>query len=138
MTGHRMTGHSGRRACRPRTPRGVLLLVVLSMLTLFLMLGAAYLVAATRAREAARAHARLTFGGDDARIPRPRLLDTVLLQVLRGGGAAAVATGSAPPAVTFESLLADRYGAGRPKSRKRPSRTPSPSLSASSTAPAGR
>lgn len=89
----------------PASRRGVLLLVVLSMLTLFLMLGAAYLVAATRAREAARAHSRLTFGGDEARIPRARLLDTVLLKVLRGGG------GAVPPTVTFESLLADRYGA---------------------------
>jgi hypothetical protein len=91
--------------------RGVLLLVVLSMLTLFLMLGAAYLLAATRAREAARAHSRLTFGGDEARIPRARLLDTVLVKVLRGGGPAPVATGTSPPTVTFESLLADRYGA---------------------------
>jgi|694.fasta_scaffold10073_9 hypothetical protein len=90
--------------------RGVLLLVVLSMLALFLMLGAAYLVAATRARESARAHSRLTFGGDEARIPRTRLLDAVLLKVLRGGGAPVVASGSSPPAVTFESLLADRYG----------------------------
>ena len=91
--------------------RGVLLLVVLSMLTLFLMLGAAYLLAATRAREAARAHSRLTCGGDEARIPRARLLDTVLLKVLLGGGPAQVATGTSPPTVTFESLLADRYGA---------------------------
>jgi len=34
----------------------------------------------------------------------------VLLKVLRGGGAPVVASGSSPPAVTFESLLADRYG----------------------------
>ncbi|MFN7811786.1 MAG: hypothetical protein ACK5SI_03870, partial [Planctomycetia bacterium] len=98
------------RSSRPARP-GVLQLVVLSMLTLFLMLGAAYLVATTRARESARAHSRLTFGGDEARIPRARLLDTVLLKVLRGGGATVVASGSSPPAVTFESLLADRDGA---------------------------
>lgn len=107
-----MTGPLDRRGPPGRPPRrGVLLLVVLSMLTLFLMLGAAYLVAATRAREAARAHARLTFGGDEARIPRARLLDTVLLKVVRGGGPTPVAAGTSPPAVTFESLLGDRYGA---------------------------
>ena len=86
--------------------RGVLLLVVLSMLTLFLMLGAAYLVSATRAREAARAYARLTFAGDEARVPHARLLDGVFLRVLRGG-AAPTATGTTPD---FESLLADKYG----------------------------
>jgi hypothetical protein len=65
--------------------RGVLLLIVLSMLTLFLMLGATYLVVAIRARETARAYARLTFGSDEARIPHARLLDNVALGVVRGG-----------------------------------------------------
>jgi hypothetical protein len=37
----------------------VLLLVVLSMLTLFMMLGAAYLVVATRSRETAKSFSRL-------------------------------------------------------------------------------
>jgi hypothetical protein len=87
--------------------RGVLLLVVLSMLTLFLMLGAAYVVAATRAREAARAYARLTFGGDEARVPHAQLLDRMLLSVVRGP---VVIVGSG----TFESLLADRYGPTMP------------------------
>ena len=82
--------------------RGVLLLVVLSMLTLFLMLGATYLVAASRARDAAKAYARLTFGSDEARIPAPALLDAVLLKVVRGP----MVIGSG----TFESLLADKYG----------------------------
>ncbi len=82
--------------------RGVLLLVVLSMLTLFLMLGVTYLIAASRARETARAYARLTFGSDDARIPAAQVLDSVLLKVVRGP----VVTTSG----TFESLLADKYG----------------------------
>ena len=94
-----------------RGRRGVLLLVVLSMLTLFLMLGAAYMAAAGRAREAARAHARLTFGGDDVRTPYGRLLDMVALGVMRGG-LAVTAPGSNAPPVTFESLLADKYGEG--------------------------
>jgi hypothetical protein len=94
----------------PTGRRGVLLLVVLSMLTLFLMLGAAYLVAATRAREAARAYARLTLGSDDARVPHAQLLDFVLLRAIRGPAIPAVMVGVAP--VSFESLLADKYGAG--------------------------
>lgn len=89
-----------RSAARSR--RGVLLLVVLSMLALFLMLGAAYLLAASRARDAAKAYARLTFGSDEARIPAPALLDSVLLRVVRGP----IVIGSG----TFESLLADKYG----------------------------
>ena len=101
-------------SCRLRIDdgrRGVLLLVVLSMLTLFLMLGAAYLVTATRARESAKAFARLTFGGDDVRVPHARMLDTVLLRIVRGGSAP-TASGAAAPTVSFESLLADKYGAG--------------------------
>jgi len=86
--------------------RGVLLLVVLSMLTLFLMLGAAYLLSASRAREAAKAYARLTFGSDEAKIPAAALLDSVLLNVVRGP-MVVIASGSA---TTFESLLADKYG----------------------------
>jgi hypothetical protein len=72
------------------------------MLTLFLMLGATYLVAASRARDAAKAYARLTFGSDEARIPAPALLDSVLMRVMRGP--IVIGTG------TFESLLADKYG----------------------------
>lgn len=87
--------------------KGVLLLVVLSMLTLFLMLGAAYLVAATRARETARAYARLTLGSDEARIPYTQALDSVIFRVLRGPAISGViGTGT----VSFESLLADKYG----------------------------
>ena len=89
--------------------RGVLLLIVLSMLTLFLMLGATYLVVAIRARETARAYARLTFGSDEARIPHARLLDAVALGVVRGG-VTPIAAGAGAPGVAFESLLADKYG----------------------------
>jgi hypothetical protein len=86
----------------PAKRRGVLLLVVLSMLTLFLMLGVAYVVTASRSRETARAYARLTFGSDDARVPHARLIDAVLLSVVRGP----LVVGSQ----TFESLLLDKYG----------------------------
>ena len=90
--------------------RGVLLLITVSMLTLFMMLGAAYLVVATRARESARALARRTLTADEARVDHAAMLDNVLLTVIRGpasGQAVAAISGSAP---AFESLLADRYG----------------------------
>lgn len=96
---------------RAKNRRGVLLLIVLSMLTLFLMLGTAYLVAATRARASATAFARLTFGGDETRIPAGRMLDTVLLRVVAGG--ATPPTGG-PSGLRFESLLADKFGLETP------------------------
>jgi hypothetical protein len=100
-------GHAARRAGR----RGVLLLIVLSLLTLFMMLGAAYLAAATRARTAAKAYAKLTFGADDARIPVAPLLDDVLLRVVRGPAPTTTTGIVAPPATgDFESLLEDKYG----------------------------
>ena len=100
-----------RRSCAAQR-RGVLLLVVLSMLTLFLMLGTAYLVTATRARETARAYSRLTFGGDGARVPHGQLFDTVMLRILHGVGPAPTAIGvsGSITEVRFESLLADKYG----------------------------
>lgn len=92
--------------------RGVLLLITVSMLTLFMMLGTAYLVVATRARESARALARRTLTADEARIDHAAMLDNVLLTVIRGTAAGQpVTTGSGTALVPpFESLLADRYG----------------------------
>ncbi|NDC64928.1 MAG: hypothetical protein EBZ59_13335, partial [Planctomycetia bacterium] len=118
---------SRERRCRHRdrasARRGVLLLVVLSMLTLFMMLGAAYVVATSRARETARAYARLTLGGDSARIPTAQLLDSVLLTTLRGPWTSGTTLGSgttvgttgtigvvAGGTVSFEALLGDKYG----------------------------
>jgi hypothetical protein len=123
----------------PHERRGVLLLIVLSMLTLFLMLGTAYLVVSTRSRETARAYARLAMQADDTRIPSAPLLDAAFLRLVRGGtsGGTAISgsnnraggvvqmlnlsivnNGSAPAtsnaitgtATQFESLLADKYG----------------------------
>ena len=119
--------------------RGVLLLIVLSMLTLFLMLGTAYLVVATRSRETARAFSRLAMQADDTRIPHAPLLDAAFLRIVRGGTSGvtaisgtsgrfggvvqmlnlSIANGGAAPATSaamisqathFESLLADKYG----------------------------
>jgi hypothetical protein len=102
--------------CSSRKCRGVLLLVVLSMLTLFLLLGTAYMVASTRARVSARAFNRLAMQSDEARIPVATYLDAALLRVMRGGApypsfAPAVVGGppySGNPA--FESILEDKYG----------------------------
>jgi hypothetical protein len=116
----------------PHKRRGVLLLIVLSMLTLFLMLGTAYLVVSTRSRETARAFARLAMQADDTRIPHAPLLDAAFLAVIRGGTTAPTLPGPQPtpqldvrlrstspptnsaafPALTtaFESLLEDKYG----------------------------
>lgn len=88
--------------------RGVLLLVTVCMLTLFLMLGTAYLVSATRARESARALSRKTLFADQAGYRPEAYLDRVVMEVLRGGGTVTqLGTGQVPD---FESLLADRYG----------------------------
>ncbi len=81
--------------------RGVLLLLVLTMLAMFVMLGALMLVLATRARTSARAFAE---GSNAVRRDDLRsrvVLDEALMQLLRG------------PAVTgpvVESILTDRYG----------------------------
>lgn len=95
-----------------RHRRGVLLLIVLSMLTLFLMLGAAYLLTTTRAWETSKAYARLTLGAPDNRIPHAQLIDRVMLQVLRGGTtvrSGGVQLGTLTSG-SIESLLADKYG----------------------------
>ena len=92
--------------------RGVLMLVVVSMLTLFLMLGTTYLVVAVRARQASRAQARLAM---EAAVAKPSsLLDAVLLKVVRGNadGVSAPLLAGTSIVIDFESLLADRYGPG--------------------------
>jgi hypothetical protein len=117
----------------PKSRRGVLLLVVLSMLTLFLMLGTAYLVVSTRSRETARAFAKLTMQSESARIPHEQLLDNAFLRLIRGSGTTPTSStrtsglipllnltlnsgtlsnaNTSPPLPTvFESLLEDRYG----------------------------
>jgi hypothetical protein len=94
--------------------RGVLLLVVLSMLTLFLMLGTAYLVVSARSKETARAFAKLAMQSDTLRAPPSNVLDAAFLRIIRGGTTAAILSDASvpPPSVTpaFESLLEDKYG----------------------------
>jgi len=84
--------------------RGVLLLLVLSVLTLFLVMGAMLLTLATRARTGARAFAMVT-GDLEASSALPRaLLDEALMILIRGSTDEDV-----QDAVT-ESLLGDMYG----------------------------
>ena len=90
--------------------RGVLLLIVVSMLTLFLMLGTAYIVTASRARESARALSRKTLFADQLNYRPETYLDAVLMRVVRGGGTVGAVPFSGDPAPTIESLLEDRYG----------------------------
>jgi hypothetical protein len=93
--------------------RGVLLLVVLSMLTLFLMLGAAYLTIATRARKVARAFANnATVTATTA--TEQRLLDTAFMSVARGVSARTISSGTVPYLGAGEDLLGDKYGNDQP------------------------
>lgn len=78
------------------------------------MLGTAYIVTASRARESARALSRKTLFADQLNYRPQTYLDNVLMRVLRGGLAPQeLGTGASPhggvPA-DFESLLEDRYG----------------------------
>lgn len=86
----------------PAGPRGVLLLLVLISLTLFLLLGVALLVNATRLRMAART---FSTASDQLEAYNDRAaLDEALLVLLRGS------QNALPPQIS-ESILADRYGA---------------------------
>ena len=94
--------------------RGVLLLVVLSMLTLFMMLGVSYIVVATRARKSARAFANNVVAATAAGASEQAILDQAFLTVVRGspelltGANQASALGSG--ASGGECLLGDKYG----------------------------
>ena len=84
--------------------RGALLLLVLSVLTLFLMIGTLMLVLATRARTTARAFADATTAAGFEQLQSRQLLEEALMVLIRGQ-----ADGGEPGTVA-ESLLADRYG----------------------------
>jgi len=85
--------------------RGVLLLLVLSVLTLFMLMGAMLLTVATRARTSARAFADVqgSLQGSSA-LPRA-LLDEALMILIRGS------TDEDVQAQVTESLLGDMYEA---------------------------
>lgn len=84
-----------------RNRRGVLLLLVLSMLTIFLMLGALMLVLATRARTSARAFATASNAVSSDFLRMRAAVDEALMRLLRGSTTVGSVT---------ESILADRCG----------------------------
>jgi len=96
-----MTLH--RRCQRGR--RGMLLLLVLSMLTLFLLMGTALLVLATRARTSARAFMAVTSDFEASPTLPRAVLDEALLMLIRGP----TATDAGANSLIQESLLGDMY-----------------------------
>ena len=86
--------------------RGVLLLVVLSMLTLFLLLGAAYIAVARRARMTSRAFANNITATAAAGVAERKVVDDAFLAVVRG----TTSTSAAAPLRTGDDLLGDKYG----------------------------
>ena len=96
---------------RPQCPspprrRGALLLLVLTALTLFMLLGAVTLTMSTRARQTARASARATAGTAAGPMQARLQLEEALLRLIRGKPA-----GDAGEGDLEESLLGDMYGA---------------------------
>lgn len=91
---------------RDRVRRGMLLLMVVSMLSLFLLVGTLAIVMATRSREAARAFAGFTAGSTQLSVVARTAADEALLTLIRG------TTNPTVRAQVTESLLGDMYGTG--------------------------
>jgi hypothetical protein len=91
-----------RLSTRRLPRRGVLLLVVLSTLVLFLLVGTAFVITAKQTEQAAKASSRAAnkFSTETAQAD---LLDEVVRQMVRD-------TDNAHSALRFHSLLADMYG----------------------------
>jgi len=84
------------------------------MLSLFMMLGVAYVTIASRARDASRGFSRAVQGAAGTDLPATEMLDRAALLLIRGH-----AVGATPPAslggsapFRFEALLEDLYGSG--------------------------
>ena len=93
------------RSWQSSTPRrrGALLLMVLTSLTLFMMMGTLMLITAIRARATARAFANAATSSDVSLIQSRAALDEALMLALRGS--------RSTPATQFtESILEDKYG----------------------------
>lgn len=88
--------------------RGALLLLVLSMLTLFVIIGGLMLTLATRTRIAARAFADATATASAGALQSKGVLDEALLVLLRG----AKNDADLPQPLRGQSILEDRYGVG--------------------------
>ena len=82
--------------------KGILLLVVLSMLTLFLMIGTAYIVSASHYRKMNKTMAQAA-EASHLEVDQTALLDQALLQLVRD-------TENEFSSIRFHSLLRDLYG----------------------------
>ena len=94
---------------RSRDRGGVLLLIVVSVLTLFVMLGATYLAIATRARRTAKSFADNVVAITSTAATEDALLDAAFLAVARGTTARVGGTDVAHLG-TGEDILGDKYG----------------------------
>lgn len=93
-TVHIRNPHSARR--------GILLLVVLSMLTLFLLIGTAFIVSSNQYRKANKIRAKLTEASNSS-IDQQDLLNEVINQLVRD-------TNNPFSSIRYHSLLRDMYG----------------------------
>lgn len=86
-------------ARRPKPRRGVLLLIVLSLLVLFLLVGLSFMVSAGQFNRLSKTAARTDVTG----MPGPKLTDAAMYQILRG-------TNNPYSVIQGHSLLEDLYG----------------------------
>jgi hypothetical protein len=100
----RRHGRTQNRKSKIQHPkrRGVLLLVVLSMLVLFLMIGTAFIITSKQAEKAAK-YVTATAISDTNAAARGDLLNDVMLQMLRD-------TDNPNSVLRYHSLLGDMYG----------------------------
>lgn len=98
---HRGTS-TQRLPSRPSSRRGVLLLVVLAMLTLFLLIGTAFIVSSNQFRVTSKSRS-MHGQQENLRINQESFLGEVINQIIRD-------TGNQNSALRFHSLLRDLYG----------------------------
>ena len=89
----------GQQRPRQKSRRGVLLLIVLSLLVLFLLVGLSFLVSASQFNRLAKSASRT----DNTGMPGAKLADAALFQLVRG-------TANPYSAIHGHSLLEDLYG----------------------------
>ncbi len=97
-TGKNQTGQ--KRSQQKR--EGIVLLVVLSLLVLFVLVGVTYAIATRMANRSAKSHAKRDIRGDDPR----KELDQAMYQILRGPAS------NVKSSLLGQSLLRDLYGNG--------------------------
>ena len=90
--------------------RGVLLLVVLSMLTLFLLLGAAYIAVARRARMTSKAFANNITATAAAGVAEQKVVDNAFLTIVRGTKSNLPDGSPEEDLEEGDDLLGDKYG----------------------------